>query len=286
VKLLVAGAGGQVGRALARAARPAGFDLLALAKAELDITDRAAVDRAAAAAAGGAVINAAAYTAVDRAEVESELAYAVNARGAENLARACAAHGARLVHISTDYVFDGSKIDAYATGDPVSPLGAYGRSKAAGEVAVGAADPGAAIVRTSWVFGADGRNFATEILRLAGRPDPVRVVADQRGCPTSAGDLARALLELAARPEASGLFHFCGDGETTRHGFAEAIVAALRARGGEAAPIEPIAWADIPGAARRPANAVLDTSRIRALGIVPRPWREGLDEVVGRWMSR
>ena len=281
MRLLVTGAGGQVGTALARAARAAGHEVRARTRDALDITDAHAVATAVAEVAGGVVINAAAYTAVDRAESEEAQAFAINAAGPRNLAQACLRHGARLVHISTDYVFDGTKPIPWVEDDPIAPLGVYGRSKAEGERAVLAEQPEAVIVRASWVFAAEGTNFVKTILRLAGERPVLRVVADQRGCPTYAGDLAQALLALAARPRAQGLYHYCGEGETTWHGFAEAILAGVRARERiVASRVDPITTAEFPTPARRPANSVLDTGRIRALGITPRPWRAGLAEVL------
>ena len=281
MKLLVTGAGGQLGRSLARAAAASGHEALARTHRELDVTEPAAVDAAVAAVAGGAVVNAAAYTAVDRAESEPEAAFAINATGAGHLARACRRHGARLVHVSTDYVFDGAKATAWTEEDPIAPLGVYGRSKAEGEQLIRAELPEAVIVRTSWVFAAEGLNFVKTILRLAGERPVLRVVADQRGCPTDTTDLARALLALLARPQATGLYHFCGEGETTWHGFAEAILAGARVRERIVATrVDAITTAEFHTPARRPANTVLDTRKIRALGITPRPWREGLAEVL------
>ena len=280
-RILVTGASGQVGTALLKCAATSKREVLAATRAALDLTDRDAVNDWVARVAGGTVINTAAYTAVDKAETESSEAFAVNRDGAFHLAAACAKHDARLLHISTDYVFDGTKDGAYLETDSLTPLGVYGRSKAEGEAAVMATLPGAIIVRTAWVFSATGANFVRTMLRLARERTSLRVVADQRGCPTSAQDLARALLELSAQRDASGIFHYCGEGETTWHGFAEAIVAAARERTKLAVEhVEAITTADYPTAAQRPANSVLDTSRIRALGITPRSWREDLVDVL------
>jgi dTDP-4-dehydrorhamnose reductase len=264
VKTLVTGAGGQLGRALLRRLGGAG---VGLPHAELPIEDAAAVARALDAHRPDRVVNAAAYTQVDRAESEPGIAFAANRDGAAHVARACAARGIRLVHLSTDYVFDGTR-PSWREDDPTGPLNVYGRSKLAGEQAVLDAHPGALVVRTSWLFSRDGANFVTTMLRLARQRPVLRVVADQRGCPTHADDLARALLAL----EATGVVHFAGDGPTTWHGFATAIFAAARLE----VTIEPIATSDYPTPARRPMSSVLDTSRARALGVVPAPWLDGL----------
>jgi len=229
------------------------------------------------------VINAAAYTAVDQAEAEEDVAHAVNAAAPGAMARACAARGLPLIHVSTDYVFDGSGTKAWQETDPVGPIGAYGRSKLAGELAVADAGGRFLIVRTSWVFSPFGRNFVKTMLSLAGRPE-LRVVDDQHGRPTAAGDLAEALLVAARRmvgePGGSvrGLLHFAGDGATTWRRFAEAV---FEAAGGPSPIITPVTTAEYPTPAARPANSVLDCGRVETLlGIRPRPWRDGLVETV------
>jgi dTDP-4-dehydrorhamnose reductase len=285
MKLLVLGSGGQVGFELCRARLPAGFAIVPLDRAGLDITDRAAVFAAVARERPGLVVNAAAYTAVDRAESEPEAAFVANAAAPGHIAAACAAAGVPLIHLSTDYVFDGARPGPYREDDPINPLGVYGRSKADGEGAVRAALAEHVIVRTAWVYGAHGHNFVMTILRLAGERPALRVVADQRGAPTAAADIAAAIVWIASRISAAqprwGTFHFAGAGETTWHGFAEAIVALAAPHTGKSPPIEPIATADYPTPARRPANSMLDCSRIAAAyGIVPRPWREALAEIV------
>ncbi|HKA91995.1 MAG TPA: dTDP-4-dehydrorhamnose reductase [Haliangiales bacterium] len=281
MKFLVTGGDGQVGRALARRGAALGHAVVAVGRSALDVTDRGAVDRTIASWNGDAVINAAAYTAVDRAETERERAFAANRDGAANLAAACARRGLKLLHISTDYVFDGEKPIPYVEGDPVRPINAYGESKAAGEAAVRDLHPGAAIVRTSWVFGIDGPNFVRTILRLARERRVLQVVDDQRGCPTFADDLADALIDLAARAHVPPVLHFCGDGPTTWHAFAEAIVAGARARGPLACErVDAITTAERAAPARRPRSSVLDTSLARALGIASPAWRPGLDRML------
>jgi len=275
VKLLVTGANGQLGRALVR------LGAAGRTRAELDVGDASAVAAALDAEKPDVVVNAAAYTAVDRAESEPDAAFAANEAGARAVAAACAARGIALVHVSTDYVFDGEKPTAYVETDATRPLGAYGASKAAGERAVLAAHPGALVVRSSWVFSADGSNFVKTMLRLARETPALRVVADQHGCPTFAGDLARIVLELAERRAPAGIYHAAGDGPTTWHGFAAAIVdEAAKAGRAPRVPVEPIKTDDYPTAARRPRNSILDTAKLRALGIVPALWIDGLRAVV------
>ena len=286
VRGLVTGAAGQVGRELVRAAGP-GLDLLPLARADLDITDAAAVVETIAAHQTEVVINAAAYTAVDRAEEEPMRAFAVNRDGAANLAAACAEAGIPLVHLSTDYVFNGRKGQPYTEADAPDPLGVYGRSKWEGEEAVRERLDRHLIVRTSWVFSAHPPNFVTTMLRLAQEREVLRVVADQRGCPTAARDVAACALALARRavtdPETPwGTVHFAGTPAATWHELAEAVVA-------EAAPlvpviverVAPITTTEYPTPAARPPDSRLDGSRLEAaFGIAPPPWRPALRDVV------
>ncbi len=281
MKVVVTGGHGQLGRSLVRRAGGAGQDLVAVGRDLLDVADPAAVAAQLDRLAPAAVINAAAYTAVDRAEHDRGAAFAVNAVGAGHLARACAARGIALLHVSTDHVFDGRATRPYLEDDAVAPLGVYGASKAAGEVAVLAA--GGTVVRTSWLFAEGGRGFVPAIVRAALAGERLRVVADRHGCPTWSDDLAEALLSLAARPAPAGVYHYAGDGATTWHGLAVAIVEELQAHHGLApTAVEPIpsaAWGSI---APRPAYAVLDTARIRALGVVPGGWRRAIGRVVTR----
>lgn len=216
MRIAVIGAKGQVGWELARRAPLLGHEALAWDMAELDITDAVAVDRALAVSGADAVINAAAYTAVDKAEQEPELAFAVNRDGPAHLAAACNRLHIPLLHISTDYVYDGNKPNPYVEDDPVAPLGVYGQSKAEGDDAVLRLLPRHLILRVSWVFGIHGHNFVKTMLRLAQEREELRVVADQFGCPTYAGDIADTLLELAGRTAeidasgAWGTYHYCG----------------------------------------------------------------------------
>lgn len=271
MKILVTGGRGQLGRSVV--ARAKGHDVWAPDIDELDICDPV---QAARVAGHDLVINAAAYTAVDKAEGERDKAFAINRDGAGHLARACAERGIRFLHVSTDYVFDGTGTRPYREDDPIAPLGVYGASKAEGEQAVHEA--GGTVVRTSWLFAEGGPSFVHTMLRLAKDRPVLRVVADQRGCPTYAGDLADALLVLAPR---APTYHFCNAGETTWHAFATAIIAEARKHVSLACErIEAITTAEYPTPAKRPAYSVLDTTRIRDAGIVPPSWQPGLARVV------
>ena len=222
------GAGGQVGRELIQRSPPAGIILHGLTHAEVDIADRVAVEAAVRRHRPNIIVNAAAYTAVDKAETERDRAFAVNETGPRNLASAASDSGAVLVHLSTDYVFDGGKTDPYVEDDRVAPTSIYGQSKEAGERAVRGATPRHLILRTAWVYAAHGANFLKTMLRLAREREVIRVVADQQGTPTSAADLADAILAVLPRLQenaAFGTFHLTNAGRTTWHGFAEAIFA-------------------------------------------------------------
>ena len=289
MKLLVFGAAGQVGHDLCRRKWPDGYEITGLGREAVDIAEREAVVAAVARERPDIVVNAAAYTAVDRAEIEPEAAAAANCAGPANLAAACRDAGMPLIHLSTDYVFDGTKSGAYREDDPVNPLGVYGASKEAGERAVRAALPEHVILRTAWVYSAHGHNFVRTMLRLGAERPVLRVVADQQGSPTSAADIAAAIAQVAQRIAAGGAswgtYHFTGAGVVTWHGFAEAIFElASQHRAFERRPmprVEAITTADYPTPARRPANSVLDCNRIgEACGIVPRPWRTALAEVI------
>ncbi|HEX3862307.1 MAG TPA: dTDP-4-dehydrorhamnose reductase [Stellaceae bacterium] len=285
MKLLVLGAGGQVGHELRRRAWPAGFDVAAFTRSEVDISDSAAVLAAVTRTRPDAVINAAAYTAVDRAESERDAAWAGNCTGPANLAAACRGAAIPLIHISTDYVFDGSKTGPYVENDPVNPLGIYGQSKEAGDRAVREALPQHVILRTAWVYSAHGHNFVKTMLRLAADRPVLRVVADQVGSPTSAADIAAAIAAVVQRLAAGdtkwGTYHFAGGGAVSWHGFAEAVFELAAPWRGAPPQVDAITTADYPTPVRRPANSVLDCHRIGdAFGIVPRPWRAALADVI------
>jgi dTDP-4-dehydrorhamnose reductase len=284
MRIAVTGAKGQVGWALTCGALLLGHEVLAWDQAELDIRDAAAVDRVLAASSADVVINAAAYTAVDKAEQEPELAFAVNRDGPAHLAAACNCLNIPLLHISTDYVYDGGKHSPYTEHDPVAPLGVYGQSKAAGDEAVRRLLPRHLTLRVGWVFGIHGHNFVKTILRLAREREELRVVADQSGCPTYACDIADTLLNLAGRSTeidangAWGTYHYCGMPATTWYSFVSAIVEQAQAfEALRVQTITAITTADYPTPAARPANSVLDSSRLSLrFGIPQRLWSNGL----------
>jgi len=282
VKALVTGAGGQLGRAL-QATAPAGVDLTALDRAALDIGDAPAVAARVYAIAPDLIINAAAYTAVDKAESDGAAARRINAEAPGRLATAAAAIGARFIHVSTDFVFDGTSGAPYRPDHPTAPLGVYGATKLAGEQAVQATHPTALIVRTAWVYGDTGHNFVRTMLRLMAERDEVRVVADQIGTPTYATGLARALWALDAAG-ATGIHHWTDSGAASWYDFAvaiqeEALGLGLLAR---AVPVVPIATSAYPTPARRPSYSVLDKSAAVALVGGPAPhWRVHLREMLG-----
>jgi dTDP-4-dehydrorhamnose reductase len=280
MKVLVTGASGQVGRALLDSA-PAHAELRALQHGALDIGDAAAVNACVAGFAPDVVINAAAYTAVDRAESEEAQAAAVNEAGPRNLARAVQSlPGARLLHVSTDYVFDGRGTEPYAPDAPTHPLGVYGHTKLAGERVVREIiGERAAVLRTAWVYAAEGRNFLLTMLRLMRERGAVRVVSDQRGSPTAAASVARALWALAERPALHGIFHWTDWGVASWYEFACAIAEDAFAAGllGQRPAVTPITTAEYPTPAGRPHYSVLDmTTTAAALGIEPVPWRTNL----------
>jgi dTDP-4-dehydrorhamnose reductase len=277
-QLLILGAQGQVGCALAARARQAGISCNALGRAQCDITDRNTVERVI--EAGRIVVNCAAYTAVDQAESEVEAAHRVNIVGAENVAAACAAAGVPLIHLSTDYIFDGESREPIREDDPPRPLNVYGQSKLGGEIAVRQRIKFHIILRTSWIFSAHGQNFVKTILRLARTQSQLRVVDDQIGGPTAADDVAKAILDIAATSAKPGFvdwgtYHFSGAPPASWCEFARAIVAHRDV------VVLPLATKDYPRPARRPLNAVLDCSRIlKVFGITQPDWRTALVNVV------
>jgi dTDP-4-dehydrorhamnose reductase len=286
MKVLLTGASGQVGAAL-QASVPSNVELRATTHAQLDIGDGSAVRSMVAAYGPSLIINAAAYTAVDKAESEPALALAINADGPRHLAAAAGTvPGCRLVHLSTDYVFDGGSSDPYRPADAVNPMSVYGRSKLAGEQGVMAVLAERSVVlRTAWVYAPQGRNFVLTMLRLMRERGLVRVVSDQHGSPTAAGSIAAAIWALAARAEISGILHWTDAGTATWYDFAMAIAEEARAIGLISNPVEvlPITTAEYPTAARRPRNSVLDTrDSIARIGIAPRHWRAELRDVLQR----
>lgn len=276
-RLLVLGAEGQLGRVLAMLGRPG---IVALGRPACDITDPAMLGEALAATRPDVVVNAAAYTDVERAEVEPAACMRINAEAPGHIARACARVGAALIHVSTDYVFDGRATTPCDEDAPVNPLNVYGASKAAGEAAVRAALERHVILRTAWLFAPWGRNFPATVLRLAAAGRPLRIVADQVGCPTPVAPLAAAIAAVARRIGAGaahwGTFHFAGQPPASWHGFANAIVEAALPPG-RRPPVLPITSAEYPARATRPRQAVLDCRRIAAAyGIAAPDWRTNL----------
>ena len=287
-RMLVFGAGGQVGRELVLRDGRNGWQVQGFDRAALDVTRSAEVARAVADLRPAVVVNAAAYTAVDAAETDRDAAFAINADAAGAIAAACARARVPLIHISTDYVFDGRKAGAYVEDDAIAPLSVYGKSKAAGERAVRDVGGAHVILRTAAVFAAHGKNFVRTMLRLAGERPELRVVADQVTCPTAAADIATAIAAIAGRlvqpavpADALGTFHYCGAPATSWHGFAEAIVDRAAARGRPRPPVTAIPASDYPVPAPRPANSVLDCGKLARVHRIGQPdWRAALDDVL------
>jgi len=289
MKLLLLGGNGQLGRELRRSLAPLGEVVVATrdgaradAVADFDMPETVAA--LVARVAPDAVVNAAAYTAVDQAESDAAAAFRANAETPAAIAHACAQRDALLVHYSTDYVFDGSARAPYAEDHPTAPLGVYGTSKLAGEDAIRASGARHAILRTAWVYAAHGRNFLLTMLRLAGQREELRVVADQIGAPTPAAWIADATAHILQRGlPASGVWHLVAAGATSWHGFADAIMDEALAAGllARRPRVLPIATADYPTPAQRPAYSVLDTAWLqRDFGIVPPDWRAGLRDTL------
>ena len=276
MRLLVTGGAGMLGHAVAAAATRLGHDVFALSRAELDITDADHVRRITAAAEPRTVINCAAWTDVDGAETAEAAATAVNGDGAGNVARAAAEVGARIVHVSTDYVFDGTKREPWLESDAVNPIGAYGRSKLVGEEQVAAATDEHAIVRTAWLFGAGGRNFVDTMLALGDDRDEVSVVTDQVGQPTWTLDLAHQTVALLDSGVVAGIYHGTNSGEASWNDFAKAI---FEGAGLDPDRVKPTTSSQFVRPAPRPAYSVLGHDAWTASGLQPmRHWREALDE--------
>lgn len=289
MSILVIGASGQLALSLAEAAAARGLAFAALGRPQLDLLEPSSVEHAIDDAQPTLVINAAAYTAVDRAESEPDLAFAINANAVEHLGRACARHGIGVVHLSTDYVFDGRKAGAYVEGDPVAPLGVYGRSKLAGEERLRAVNDRHVILRTAWVYSPFGHNFLKTMLRLGAERPRLSVVDDQRGNPTYAPHLASVMLGIAARIGLTagegcwGTYHAAGSGETTWFGFAHEIFAQAHMRGLKTPELAPITTDEYPTPAARPANSQLDCRLLEArFGLTLPDWRSGIADCLDR----
>jgi dTDP-4-dehydrorhamnose reductase len=290
MKLLVIGENGQLGWEVCRQGKNQGIDISSLDLPDFDITEPSKAKKAVSQAGVSLVINASAYTAVDKAESEPEVAFAVNRDGPAYLAASCAEIGIPLIHISTDYVFDGRKNDPYLETEPVSPLGMYGKSKAAGETEIRNTLKEHIIIRTAWLYGLHGNNFVKTMLRLREEKEVFRVVADQYGCPTYAADLADAILTIATQISQQcniiwGTYHYCGKGVTSWHGFAQAIFdLANHYDTFQGKEVAPITTSEYPTPAKRPANSSMDCSLIiKNFGISLRPWQESLADMVRRY---
>ncbi len=288
--VLIAGANGQLGLELQRQSWPSSVQIHACDRQALDITDGGSVARFIEQGRFGWVINAAAYTNVDAAEDDQEAAFAVNELGAQNLARACQVSGAALIHISTDYVFDGSQQTPYAEEDAVNPMGVYGASKLAGEVAIRDALQSHIILRTAWLVSAHGKNFVRTMIRLAGERDELRVVADQTGSPTAAGDLAAAIVNIITSLMVDGdprfgpiwgTYHCSNSGAASWCDLAGHIVKTLEFNAKAKPIVTPVTTSEYPTPARRPQNSRLNCSKIgRTFGVNMRPWRVAVTEII------
>jgi dTDP-4-dehydrorhamnose reductase len=289
MRIVVTGREGQVVRSLVERAGGTDIEIVPVGRPELDLARLEGINSALEAARPDVIIAAAAYTQVDKAESEPELAFAINERGSRAVARSASKLGVPLIHLSTDYVFNGAKMSPYTEDDPIGPTGVYGSSKLAGEHAVLAEHHDSVVLRTAWVYSPFGGNFVKTILRLAADRDEISVVDDQRGNPTSALDIADGLLRVAANLCGSddtglrGVFHMTSAGEASWAELAEAIFALSAETGGDSASVKRIRTADYPTPAKRPANSSLDSSKLaRRHGVRLPEWRSSLKDVVTR----
>ncbi|MGB1876732.1 MAG: dTDP-4-dehydrorhamnose reductase [Rhodospirillaceae bacterium] len=292
--VIITGANGQLGWELERRTKIKNRTAQAFDRAKLNITDADSIKRIIDTTAPKVVINAAAYTAVDKAETEPAAAFAVNRDGPSNLAETCSTNDIPLIHVSTDYVFDGTKTGPYNEDDAVAALGVYGASKLAGEEAIRGRHANHVILRTAWVYGVHGQNFVKTILKLAEKQSALRVVQDQIGCPTFAGDLADAILKIADHfltdtlpADGLGTFHCTGRGQTSWCDFARKVFELAAPTLGDTPTVDGISSADYPTPAQRPANSVLVCGKLtRIYGITLRPWQEALAEMLENTLYR
>lgn len=288
--ILLTGGSGQVGTEFLKLA-PAGFEVVAPGRDRMDMSDPGSIAEFVASRPWAAIVNSAAYTAVDRAETDAVTAWKVNALGPAALAQAARQADAPLIHLSTDYVFDGAKTSPYLESDPVRPVSVYGASKEGGEQAVRTGAPRHVILRTAWVVSPHGGNFIKTMLRLARERERLTVVDDQHGNPTSATDIAQALAVIVRRlvedaDAPLGTYHFVNSGEATWCGFAREIFVQASAAGHKVPVVEAIPTSAYPTPARRPANSRLDTAKLtRDFGIEPRPWRAAVSDVVATLLA-
>ncbi|AYH06440.1 dTDP-4-dehydrorhamnose reductase [Pectobacterium parmentieri] len=281
MRILLTGANGQLGRCF-QDRLPAGWEFLATDCGELDITDIEQITRAVDQFKPDAIVNAAAYTSVDKAESEPELAEKINVTGPKYLAIVASKQGIRLVHVSTDYVFDGNASEPYNEDSATNPLSVYGKTKLAGEQAVTKVSPEAMIVRTAWVFSEYGTNFVKTMLRLAKERDTLNIVNDQRGCPTYAGDLAQAIISLLEKNAEGGIYHYCGDEEVSWYEFAEEIfkVASKRNAISSAPILTAISTEEYPTPAKRPKYSTLDCFKINNFNITQSNWLKEINKII------
>lgn len=287
MKVLITGAAGQLGRCILDQF-PSTWELFAVNSSELDISQESSVSLMVSSIRPDAIINTAAYTAVDKAEAEPDRAHLINVEGARYLAKAALKCNAQLFHISTDYVFDGKTNHPYEESASTNPLGIYGRTKLDGEQAVISANPQATIIRTSWVFSEYGNNFVKTMLRLGLARNELNIVNDQYGCPTYAGDLAQAILDLInTKKNHAGIYHYCGDTITTWYAFALAIFeqAAQYNAATRKPKLSPITTIQYPTPAKRPAYSALDCHKIQSLGVRLSDWNHRLKHVIPIIMS-
>lgn len=284
MKILLTGANGQLGRCF-QDRLPESWQIKALGSAELDISNLSQVEEVVLSWKPDAIVNAGAYTAVDKAESDMEAAAEVNTKGPENLAIAARSIGAKLVHVSTDYVFDGQGTTPYLETDTTNPLGVYGRTKLEGEQATHAVLPDAVIIRTAWVFSEYGNNFVKTMVNLAKKRDALGIVNDQRGCPTYAGDLASAIIDLLQKNSPGGIYHYVGDTEVSWFEFADRIFDVAVAHGciPKKPTLTPMTTAQYPTPAKRPAYSVLSGEKIKAEDICLSNWDKALTDIIGKF---
>jgi dTDP-4-dehydrorhamnose reductase len=287
MRILLTGKNGQLGRCFQDVLKNTNYELFAYGSAELNIADASLVAAVVQQVKPDIIVNAAAYTAVDKAETDSDNAYLVNATGPELLAKQAAVLNIPLIHVSTDYVFDGDAVEPYLPSDPTNPQGVYGASKLAGELNIAAVCEKHIILRTAWVFSEYGHNFVKTMVRLAKERDELSVVADQYGCPTYAGDLAKAILRICEQHEQGkaltwGVYHYCGDTPTSWHGFARAIFAKAELSGviAKRPQLKAISSDQFPTPAKRPGYSVMSTKSLGIIGVVASDWNAKLKFVI------